>query len=155
AATTRIEASWGLGPAVVGGTVTPDSWQLHPGQPARVQLGHKATRIDRRQQGEGLTTTVVPHHLRDVPAITESTARTLVALGEQAAAVLGRPQDIEWAVAGGKLWLLQSRPVTAAPPPPPDELFEPPDEPSEGPAPALTGSPGARAIAAGRARVLR
>lgn len=148
AATTRIEASWGLGPAVVGGTVTPDSWQLHPGQPARAQLGHKATRIDRRQQGEGLTTTVVPHHLRDVPAITESTARTLVALGEQAAAVLGRPQDVEWAVAGGKLWLLQSRPVTAAPPPPPDES-------SDGRGPALTGSPGAQGSATGRVRVLR
>src|SRR5699024_3591038 len=139
-AATRIEASWGLGPAVVGGTVTPDSWQLHPGRPARLRLGHKVTRIDRRPRGAGLVTSPVPRALQDVPAIAESTARTLAALGEQAAAVLGRPQDIEWALAGGKLWLLQSRPVTAAPPPPP----EPPDELSDGPAPALTGSPGAR-----------
>ena len=147
-ASTRIEASWGLGLAVVGGTVTPDSWQLRPGQPAEVHLGRKATRTDRRERGTGLATTPVPRALQDVPAISESTARTLAALGEDVAAVLGRPQDIEWAVAGEQVWLLQSRPVTAAPPPPPAQLARQPGR-------ALTGTPGAQGTARGPARVLR
>ena len=37
----------------------------------------------------------------------------------------GLPQDIEWAIAGGKLWLLQSRPITHLPPPPPKNVSWP------------------------------
>uniref|UniRef100_UPI000DE31E95 PEP-utilizing enzyme n=1 Tax=Nonomuraea lactucae TaxID=2249762 RepID=UPI000DE31E95 len=44
--------------------------------------------------------------------------RVLAALGAEVAARFGRPQDIEWAFADGKVWLLQARPVTALPPPP-------------------------------------
>ena len=39
-------------------------------------------------------------------------ARKLFRLGKRLAQELGGPQDIEWAIAGGKLWLLQSRPIT-------------------------------------------
>jgi pyruvate,water dikinase len=49
----------------------------------------------------------------DGPDIPRSTLRRLAALATDAAEVSGRPQDVEWAIAGdGALWLLQSRPVT-------------------------------------------
>ncbi len=144
---TRIEASWGLGPAVVGGRVSPDSWQVWRDRPPQVQLGHKATRVDRRAGSEGLVTTPVPPHLRDLPAIDESTARSLAHLGEQAVSILGGPQDIEWAVAGGTVWLLQSRLITATAPPPSQHQAGQHGR-------TLTGSPGAHGSARGRARVL-
>lgn len=144
--TSRIEASWGLGPAVVGGTVTPDTWQVGPGTVSGPVLGHKATRVDRRRSGDGLATTAVLAHLQDAPAIDEPTALALATLGERAAAFLGGPLDIEWAVTGRQLWILQARPITAPAPPLPKRT-----EPREG---ALAGTPGGHGQVCGPARVL-
>jgi phosphohistidine swiveling domain-containing protein len=95
--TIMIDASIGLGEAVVSGLVTPDHYVLddqgrirefHPGDPDRT------------------------HRLPDrVPA-------ELARLGLAVARHFGRPQDIEWAYAEDHVWLLQARPMTALPPPP-------------------------------------
>ncbi|WP_147917008.1 PEP/pyruvate-binding domain-containing protein [Ruania zhangjianzhongii] len=145
---TRIEASWGLGPSVVGGTVTPDTWQIGPDGTARPALGHKTTRVDRRPGRGGLAVSEVPAHRQDVPAIDEASAGKLAALGRQAATILGGPQDIEWAIAGGRIWILQSRPITAPAPPLPHH-----DRAAGGP--TLTGTPGAHGRLTAPARVLR
>ncbi|MEV4099308.1 PEP/pyruvate-binding domain-containing protein [Nonomuraea sp. NPDC049649] len=113
---TRIEASYGLGPSVVEGKVTPDSYAVTADGPVSRTLADKRTRLDRR--GTRLVTTDVPAHARNRPAIDDATARRLAAVGERIAAVLGGRQDIEWAITGDDLWILQSRPVTAALPPP-------------------------------------
>jgi pyruvate,water dikinase len=44
--------------------------------------------------------------------LTRDELRTLVAAGTSLEGQFGMPQDIEWAIAGGTLYLLQSRPVT-------------------------------------------
>jgi len=113
---TRIEASYGLGPSVVEGKVTPDSYAVTADGPVSRTIADKRTRLDRR--GTRLVTTDVPAHARNRPAIDDATARRLAAVGERIAAVLGGQQDIEWAITGDDLWILQSRPVTAALPPP-------------------------------------
>ncbi|MFF0322201.1 PEP/pyruvate-binding domain-containing protein [Nonomuraea angiospora] len=142
---TEIEASWGLGPSIVGGTVTPDAYRVARDGTVTRTIADKRTRLDRH--GTRLVVRDVPAPARDRAAIDDATATRLAELGEEIAAVLGGPQDIEWAIADGRTWILQARPVTAAPPPPPS--------PADAPAGALTGTPGSRGTVTGTARIVR
>lgn len=148
---TEIEASWGLGPSVVGGTVSPDSFRVAPDGTVVRTLADKRTRLDR--QGEELVTRQVPAHERSRPTLDDATAGRLARLGQRITAVLGGPQDVEWAIADGRIWVLQARPVTVEPPlalPPRSPAGTPLDLPS-----TLTGTPGSRGTATGTARVVR
>ncbi|GAA1983679.1 hypothetical protein GCM10009718_21240 [Isoptericola halotolerans] len=144
---TRIEASWGLGPSTVGGTVTPDTYLVAPDGAVRRALGSKATRVDRDRHVGGLTAQAVPPAHRATPTLDDGTARELTELGHQVAAELGRPQDVEWALAGRTLRLLQARPITA---PLPSWRITVPDAPGL----LLAGTPGSHGTASGTARVL-
>ncbi|BAS14372.1 probable phosphoenolpyruvate synthase [Arthrobacter sp. Hiyo8] len=53
------------------------------------------------------------------PGLAAEELADLATLGKKAQRHFGRPQDIEWAAAGGTLYMLQSRPMTALPPQPP------------------------------------
>ncbi|MEV0381072.1 PEP/pyruvate-binding domain-containing protein [Nonomuraea sp. NPDC050643] len=147
---TGIEASWGLGPSVVGGTVTPDAFRVAQDGSVTRTVADKRTRLDRR--GTRLVAGDVAAQSRHRPAIDDATATRLAGLGTEIAAVLGGPQDVEWAVAGGRTWILQARPVTA---PPPSPLPPPPPSRSGPPDGALTGTPGSRGTATGTARIVR
>ncbi|MBT2225192.1 PEP/pyruvate-binding domain-containing protein [Nonomuraea sp. NEAU-A123] len=143
---TEIEASWGLGPSIVGGTVTPDAYRVHADGTVTRTVADKRTRLDRR--GTRLVVRDVPTRARDQPTIDDATATRLAKLGEEIATVLGGPQDIEWAIVDGRTWVLQARPVTAAPPPAPSRI-------SDTPAATLTGTPGSRGTVTGTARIVR
>ncbi|MFI0424264.1 PEP/pyruvate-binding domain-containing protein [Spongiactinospora sp. 9N601] len=127
---TMIEASWGLGPSVVGGTVTPDAYRVAGDGSVEQTIAPKRTRLDRH--GGRLVTRDVPVPDRDRPALDTATAVRLAELGREIATVRGGPQDIEWAIADGRVWILQARPITAV---------LPPRAPGEAQA-APTGSPG-------------
>ncbi|KAB8180621.1 PEP/pyruvate-binding domain-containing protein [Microbispora catharanthi] len=145
---TRIEASWGLGPSIVEGRVTPDAYRVaEDGSVART-VADKRKRLDRR--GTRLVIRDVPTAARNQPTVDDATAARLARLGEQIAAVLGGPQDIEWAIADGRTWILQARPVTAAPPPPTSHSGA-----SDIPAATLTGTPGSHGTVTGTARIVR
>jgi pyruvate,water dikinase len=148
---TEIEASWGLGPSVVGGTVSPDSFRVAPdGKVSRV-LGDKRTRLDRH--GDELVTRDVPALERSLPTLDDATVARLARLGQRITAVLGEAQDVEWAIADGRLWVLQARPVTVEPPPA-RPARSPTGTPLDPPG-TLTGTPGSRGTATGTARVVR
>ncbi len=145
---TRIEASWGLGPSIVEGKVTPDAYRVaEDGSVART-VADKRKRLDRR--GTRLVIRDVPTAARNQPTVDDATAARLARLGRQIAAVLGGPQDIEWAIADGRTWILQARPVTAAPPPPTSHSGA-----SDMPAATLTGTPGSHGTVTGTARIVR
>lgn len=145
---TEIEASWGLGPSIVGGMVTPDAYRVAGDGPVTRTVADKRTRLDRR--GTRLVVSDVPTRTRERPTIDDATATQLAGLGKEVAAVLGGPQDIEWAIVDGRTWVLQARPVTAAPPPPPS-----PSGASDTPDATLTGTPGSRGTVTGTARIVR
>ena len=148
---TEIEASWGLGPSVVGGTVTPDSFRVAPDRTVSRTVGDKRTRVDR--QGEALVMRDVPAHERSLATLDDATAGRLARLGQRIEAVLGGAQDVEWAIVDGRLWVLQARPVTVEPPaawPPRSPAGAPLNPPG-----TLTGTPGSRGTATGTARVVR
>lgn len=111
---TRMIANgaWGLGEAIVSGLVSPDTWTIdRAGKVIEVEYGSKERMIRYAATG-GTIEQPVPDDLRSTPSLSDAHLRDLAALGSRAEAFFGSPQDLEWALAGGKLWLLQSRPIT-------------------------------------------
>ncbi len=114
-----INASWGLGESIVSGRVTPDTFRIAKREETLIlekALGSKE--MQTVTGPEGLTEeTSVPDTLRNRFCLEEPELRELRELGLRVEYHYGRPQDIEWAIAEGRLYLLQARPVTAAPVP--------------------------------------
>ena len=109
-----IDASWGLGSAVVSGDVTPDSFVVSKVTGDVKRTVATKTRWHRPDpSGHGVVETDVPADLQDRPSVSDSEIAELVAIARKVEAHYGSPQDIEWAVAeGGDVFLLQSRPET-------------------------------------------
>ncbi len=107
----RIEASWGLGESIVSGRVTPDSWTVSGDAITHRSLGTKMTRLDRTVTRE------VEQADRSRFCLTDDEVTWLAEFGRRIADRLGGPQDVEWAIADSRIWILQSRPVTSALPP--------------------------------------
>ena len=122
---TVIDAALGLGEALVSGQVEPDHYVVDTaaGQVRSRHLGAKALSIRGQAGGGTLTVTETAH---DRPALVDEQILELSRLGQEVAALYGQPQDIEWAWADERLFLLQSRPVTSLYPVPegmgPDDL---------------------------------
>jgi phosphohistidine swiveling domain-containing protein len=113
-----INASWGLGEAVVSGHVTPDTFTVRnaDGGILSRQIAAKVHMIQYAEDG-GTVELPAPAGLRDVPALSDQQISALANLGRQIERLFGAPQDIEWALAGGRFYVLQSRPITALAPP--------------------------------------
>lgn len=144
-AAARIEASWGLGESVVSGRVNPDGWLVTDGAIVHRAVGGKLSRTDR--VGTQLLTRPVPSADRNRPCLRDQDVLAIARIGQQIERLLGRPQDVEWAIADGQIWILQARPITA-------DLPEPPQV-SPAPAPAgveLTGTPASPGQATGPVR---
>ena len=111
-----INASWGLGEAVVSGSVTPDEYIVGRDtlQVKRRTLGTKELRVVRdRENGKGTVRESVPDNLRGEYTLSDDQAGELAEMGRRVTAYYeGLPQDTEWALADGSFFLLQSRPVT-------------------------------------------
>jgi pyruvate,water dikinase len=107
-----IEASWGLGEAVVAGLVTPDHWVLDAtGRATTFIAGEKDIAI--RRTAAGTAEHPVDDHLIETPCLDESHLAALHELALTCDRVWGeRGHDIEFAFADGVLYLLQRRPVT-------------------------------------------
>ena len=110
-----IEASWGLGESIVSGLVTPDSYVL-----AKDTLEVKDFTVNVKEQGYYLADG--KNQLMDIPR-EKAEARCaddniLKLIAEQGLALekhFGHPQDIEWGVEDGKVYILQSRNITTLP----------------------------------------
>lgn len=111
-----INASWGLGEAVVQGITTPDAFVLKAGTLRILEktLGSKAVRIVRDPEtGKGTVTQEVPMAERGHFTLSDTQLFALGDLGRRIQKHYGDfPQDIEWGYADGQFFVLQSRPVT-------------------------------------------
>ncbi|HEX5348536.1 MAG TPA: PEP/pyruvate-binding domain-containing protein [Pseudonocardiaceae bacterium] len=109
---TVIDASPGLGEAVVSGAVNPDHFVVDAtGAVLERRLGDKRVVIRALPGGGTERVDRVAH--AEQPCLSDARIRDLTALGQRVQAYFGAPQDIEWALdAAGKLWLTQSRPIT-------------------------------------------
>lgn len=108
-----VEASWGLGEAVVQGLVTPDHYAIAPsGRLRACQIGYKDRVILPDERGG-----TREHMVEDVARVQQACLdeETLVRLSRLGAAceqLFGPAQDIEWAKVGRHLFLVQCRPIT-------------------------------------------
>ena len=107
-----VNAAYGLGESIVGGTVTPDEWALH-----RRTLDITRERIaDKRRMtvrvSGGSREIDVPPFLRRQPSLTHEQAREAAALALHLERELGLPVDLELAGSGSAMHLLQCRPIT-------------------------------------------
>jgi len=108
-----INASWGLGEAIVSGLVTPDTITVRKsdGHTLSRQIATKERMIEYAKEG-GTVELVTPAELRDAPALSDDQVAEVVALGHQIETHYGAPQDIEWACARGRFYILQTRAIT-------------------------------------------
>lgn len=107
-----IESAWGLGEAVVSGLVTPDHFRMAPdGSILERTPGWKDFVVRFAPEGGTIERPVKPADIERL-SLTDAQLGELHALGSKCEEHFGGPQDIEWAYAGGKLFLLQSRPIT-------------------------------------------
>lgn len=110
-----LDASAGLGESVVSGLVTPDHLVLDEDgailswTPGRHEVVLRATADGVREDSSPASTG---------PLLAANQVASLARLGADVQEHFGRPQDIEWALADGTIWVLQARPMTALPPPP-------------------------------------
>lgn len=107
-----IEASWGLGEAVVAGQVIPDHFRIsRSGEVLELTPGLKKVAIH-QVPGGGTEERAVPPELTERLCLDEEQLEQLGRLADRCEQVYGPARDIEWAFAGGELYLLQCRAVT-------------------------------------------
>ena len=138
-----LEAALGLGEVVVSGAVEPDTYVVakDTGVPVRVRIGHQTHKIIR-----GAKDADEHVELDDVDAdrrvLDDAELAALTALMVRVEEHYGAPQDVEWAIEGGELFVLQSRPITT--------IHSEPTAPQE----TLSGLNASPGIVTGRVRVL-
>lgn len=114
---TVISAAWGLGESVVSGTVTTDDVVVDAGTGSVLSRRTADKDVMTVYAENGTREQPVAAARRREPVLDDREAAELAGHGRRAAAHFGAPQDIEWARAGGKFFILQSRPITALPEP--------------------------------------
>jgi len=108
-----IEGSWGLGEAVVSGSVSPDKYVFDQRSEKVIDRLIANKRYQIISDGDHGTKTVeVPRDQQDAPLLSDEEVRKLATFGRIAETHYGVPQDVEWAVMGNEIFILQSRPIT-------------------------------------------
>jgi rifampicin phosphotransferase len=124
---TLINAAWGLGEAVVGGRVTPDTLVVDKASGRIVSRETADKEVMTVYTEGGAEERPVPEARRREPVLDDEAATELARYGARIEIHYGAPQDIEWALADGEFFILQARPITNLPPPPlEDARWEPP-----------------------------
>jgi rifampicin phosphotransferase len=106
-----IEASFGLGEALVAGLVNPDVYKVRDSEIAAKAVGAKRLAIRARAEGGTQEVAIGPEdQVRQ--ALTDAQIVRLAQLGRRIEAHFGQPQDIEWCLADDGFQIVQSRPIT-------------------------------------------
>ena len=110
---TIIEGSWGLGEAVVSGSVSPDKYVFdhRSGQVVDRLISAKLEMVVPEGK-KGTKTIEVPADMQKAPVLTDAEVKELAKFGGIAETHYGVPQDLEWAISGKDFYILQSRPIT-------------------------------------------
>ncbi|KXA91735.1 hypothetical protein AKJ57_00165 [candidate division MSBL1 archaeon SCGC-AAA259A05] len=109
-----VEANWGLGETVVSGSVTPDTYVVdkESGEILETTIGSKEEIVVRDPEGGETAEKSTPSEKREMQVLDEEEAAELADLGRKLEKHYDRPQDAEWAEEDGKIYLVQSRPIT-------------------------------------------
>lgn len=155
---TIVEGSWGLGEAVVSGSVSPDNYVFDLRSERVVDRLIAEKEIMIVPEGENGTKVVkLTPEQRTAPVLSDEEVARLATLGKIAEEHYGVPQDVEWAIVGDEIFILQSRPITTIRRP---EIPRAGAEPAPEPAAALgvvllEGQGASPGIASGRVVIVR
>src|ERR687889_619885 len=112
-----ISAAWGLGESVVSGTVTPDFIVVEKGSWRVLSRETSDKQVMTVYSGSGTEERPVPEARRRQPVLDDGPVAELARYGKRLADHYGTPQDIEWALAGDEVFVVQARTITALPEP--------------------------------------
>jgi phosphoenolpyruvate synthase/pyruvate phosphate dikinase len=107
-----INASWGLGESIVGGTVTPDTFIVRKPDLAVTNRVIADKQLMTVSAPGGTREVDVPRFLRQAASLTDEQAVEIARLARTLEGTMEHPVDVECAYAGGELYLLQCRPIT-------------------------------------------
>jgi rifampicin phosphotransferase len=106
-----VEASFGLGEALVAGLVNADAYQVRDGEIVAKAVATKQLAIYALPAG-GTQEQAIDPARQEQPALTDAQAVRLAQLGRRIEAHFGCPQDIEWCLVDDGFQIVQSRPIT-------------------------------------------
>ncbi|HEX7661731.1 MAG TPA: rifamycin-inactivating phosphotransferase [Pseudonocardiaceae bacterium] len=106
-----VEASFGLGEALVSGLVNADAYQVRDGEVVARTIATKRRAIHALPTG-GTREQAIDPARRKQPALTDTQLTRLAELGRRIEAHFGQPQDIEWCLTDDDFQIVQSRPIT-------------------------------------------
>lgn len=106
-----VEASFGLGEALVSGLVNADVYKIRDNEIVAKTIGTKQLAIHASPTG-GTHEETIDAERQQQPALTDAQVVRLVQLGRRIEAHFGVPQDIEWCLADDDFQIVQSRPIT-------------------------------------------
>jgi pyruvate,water dikinase len=106
-----VEASLGLGEALVSGLVNADAFKVRDSEIVAKSIATKQLAISALPAG-GTQEVAIDPERREQPALTDAQVVRLVQLGRRIEAHFGRPQDIEWCLVDNAFQIVQSRPIT-------------------------------------------
>ena len=106
-----IDASFGLGEALVSGLVSADCYKVQDGEIVDKRIAAKKLAIYGRKEG-GTETRQIDSEQQTAQTLTEQQILQLARLGRQIEAEFGYPQDIEWCLFEDTFYIVQSRPIT-------------------------------------------
>ncbi|QWU13756.1 pyruvate, water dikinase [Paenibacillus sophorae] len=106
-----IDASFGLGEALVSGLVSADCYKVQEGEIVDKRIATKKLGIYGRKEG-GTETQQIDPDKQKTQTLTEQQILQLARIGRQIEAYFGCPQDIEWCLAHDTFYIVQSRPIT-------------------------------------------
>jgi len=112
-----INAAWGLGEAIVGGQVTPDTFMVDKVSGAITQQEISEKDVMTILNQSGTHEEAVPTDRRTQAVLSPAQVASLVRIGVQIEDLYGQPMDIEWALHDGHISVVQARPITALPEP--------------------------------------
>ena len=109
-----IEAAWGLGEAVVSGSVSPDNYVIdkESGEAETITVADKKVMMLKDEETGETVERPVPDDKRSKRVLDDDEIAELAALGRQVEDHYDAPQDVEWAIHDGEVYMLQSRPIT-------------------------------------------
>jgi pyruvate,water dikinase len=109
---TSIDASFGLGEALVSGQVTADLYKVKNNEMISKKISNKKVMIVSLEDG-GTEQREIPEEKQNMQVLTDKEIKELAVLGKQIEKHFGIPQDIEFCIEDGKIFVVQSRPITS------------------------------------------
>ena len=106
-----VEASFGLGEALVSGLVNPDVFKVRDGEVVARTIAAKQRAVHASPAG-GTQEQAIDPERQEQPALTDAQVVRLAQLGRRIEAHFGCPQDIEWCLVDDGFQIVQSRPIT-------------------------------------------